>query len=47
MVSGFMGEDVTLPDYLGVLAGIIGFFVILIAVSGFIGAEKLEKRLAK
>jgi hypothetical protein len=42
-----MGEDVTLPEYLGVSACIVGFLVILIAVSGFIGAEKLEKRFAK
>jgi hypothetical protein len=47
MVSGFMGDDVTLPGYLGISAGIIGILVILIAVSGFIGAEKLEKRFAK
>jgi hypothetical protein len=44
MTSGFLGDGITLPDYLGVSAGIIGFFVVLIAVGGFIGAEKLEKR---
>ncbi|MEE9523755.1 MAG: hypothetical protein V3V59_03280 [Thermodesulfovibrionales bacterium] len=47
MVIGFMGEDVTLPDCLEVFFGLIGFLVILITVSGFIGAEKLEKMFAK
>jgi hypothetical protein len=47
MISGFLGDAVTLPDYFGVSAGIVGVVVIIIAVGGFIGAEKLEKRFAK
>ncbi len=40
--SGFMGEGLTLHGILGVSAGTVGFFVILMALAGFYGAEKAE-----
>ena len=41
--SGFMG-NVTIYRFLGVSAGVIGFFVMLIALGGFYGAEWAEKK---
>jgi len=32
---------------LGIRPGIIAFFVILMAIAGFFGAEKLEKKFNK
>ncbi len=44
LVSGHLGDGLTLPDFFGVSALLIGVMVIVIAAGGFIGAEKLEKR---
>ncbi|PKL37416.1 MAG: sulfurtransferase [Spirochaetae bacterium HGW-Spirochaetae-1] len=41
--SGFMGT-VTIYEYLGVSAGVVGFVVVLIALGGFFGAEWVEKK---
>ncbi len=38
---------VTLPELFNISFGTIVFFVVLIAVGGFIGAEKVEKLMAK
>ena len=40
--SGFAGR-LTLPDWLGVPAGVVVFAVVLMALFMFWGAEKLEK----
>ena len=45
-MSGFLG-DVTLPGYLGISAGVVGFIILLIALGGFVGAGKLEKRFSE
>ncbi len=44
MQSGFIGEEVTLPEFFGLSAWIVGGAVTGIAVAGFWGAEWLEKR---
>lgn len=44
--SGFLGERVTLSQWLGVSEGVIGFFIILVALGGFWGSETLEKIFA-
>lgn len=44
--SGFMGRA-TIPQFLGVSAGVVGFFVILMALGGFRGAEWLENKFGK
>jgi hypothetical protein len=44
--SGFMGRA-TLPQFIGLSAGVVGFFVILMALGGFWGAEWLERRFGK
>lgn len=41
--SGDMGT-ITIYKFLGVSAGVIGFFVILMALAGFYGAEWVEKK---
>ncbi len=41
--SGFMGR-VTLYEFFGLSAGVVGFIVMMIALSGFWGAEKLEEK---
>jgi uncharacterized protein len=38
---------ITLPELFNISFGTIVFFVVLIAVGGFIGAEKVEKLMAK
>ena len=38
---------VTLPELLNISFGTIVFIVVLIAVGGFIGAEKVEKLMAR
>ncbi|MCK4766435.1 MAG: YeeE/YedE family protein [Candidatus Aminicenantes bacterium] len=45
--SGFLGDSLTLHKALGVSAGVIGFFVILMALGGFWGAETLEKKFGE
>ena len=45
--SGFIGESITLYSALGVSAGVIGFFVLLMALGGFWGAEWLEKKFGE
>jgi hypothetical protein len=42
--GGFLGDTLTLPKVLGVSGGVVGFFVILMALGGFWGAETLEKK---
>jgi hypothetical protein len=44
--GGFLGDTLTLPKVLGVSGGVVGFFVILMALGGFWGAETLEKKFA-
>ena len=44
--SGSMGKF-TLDQWLGIPAGVVGFFVILIALGGFWGSELLEKRFGE
>ena len=41
--SGFMG-NVTIYKFFGISAGVIGFFVMLVALGGFYGAEWAEKK---
>ncbi len=43
--SGYLGSA-TLQQTLGVTAGVIGFFIVLIALGGFWGSEWLEKKFA-
>ena len=43
--AGSMG-DITVPEYFGVSAGIIGFLVILMAIGMFVGGEFLEKKFS-
>ncbi len=45
-VSGKMGQ-ITLYELTGIPYGVIMFLVILMAIGGFIGAEKVEKYFAK
>lgn len=44
--SGFMGS-VTLSDWLHIRPGLVAFFVILMALGMFWGAEFLEKKFGK
>lgn len=44
--SGFMGS-VTLSDWLHIRPGLVAFFVILMALGMFWGAELLEKKFGK
>ncbi len=44
--SGFMGRA-TLYQFIGIPAGVVGFFVVLMALGGFWGAEWLERRFDK
>lgn len=44
--GGFLGDSLTLPKALGVSPGLVGFFVILMALGGFWGSEALEKKFA-
>ena len=37
----------TIPQFIGVSAGVVGFFVILMALGGFWGAEWLESKFGK
>jgi len=46
-VSGFWGDRLTLPQVLGVSAGVVGFAVICVALLGFWGAEFLEKKFSR
>ncbi|MFH2012998.1 MAG: hypothetical protein ABIJ37_09910 [Pseudomonadota bacterium] len=46
-LSGFLGERITLYSILGISAGVIGFFVILMAIGGFWGAEWAEKKFGE
>jgi hypothetical protein len=41
--SGFMGRA-TIPQFIGVSSGVVGFFVVLMALGGFMGSEWLEKK---
>jgi len=41
--SGYMGT-VTLQNFFGVSAGVVGFVVMIIALAGFFGAEWIEKK---
>lgn len=41
--SGYMGT-ITIYQYLGVSAGVVGFAVIIMALGGFVGAEWVEKK---
>lgn len=41
--SGNMGT-ITIYEFLGVSAGVVGFIVMLIALGGFLGAEWIEKK---
>lgn len=45
-ISGSMGE-ITLPQLTGLPYGLLVFLVILMALGGFIGAEKVEKYFAQ
>ena len=42
-LSGDMGT-ITIYEFLGVSAGVVGFFVMLIALGGFFAAEWVEKK---
>jgi len=44
--AGSMGS-VTLPEFFNLSSGLIGFFVILLAVGMFLGGEWLEKKFSK
>ena len=44
--SGFMGRA-TIPQFIGVSAGVVGFFVVLMALGGFWGSEWLERKFGK
>ncbi len=44
MKSGFLGDSVTLPEYFGIPAWIVAVAISIIAISGFYGAEWLERR---
>jgi uncharacterized membrane protein YedE/YeeE len=46
LYSGSLGQ-ITFPDLTSLPKGIIIFLLVLMAVAGFIGAEKLEKRFSK
>lgn len=46
-VSGLFGERMTLYGILGISAGVVGFFVLLMALGGFWGAEWAEKRFGE
>jgi len=41
--GGHLGDFFTLDKLLGIRPGIIVFFVLVMAIGGFYGAEKLEK----
>ncbi|MCP4725184.1 MAG: YeeE/YedE family protein [bacterium] len=43
--TGFMGDRL-LTDWLGLSPGVVGFFVILMALGMFFGAEYLEKKFS-
>jgi len=45
--SGFWGDRLTLPQVLGIPAGVVGFAVIVMALLCFWGAELLEKKFAR
>jgi uncharacterized protein len=44
--SGFMGDSLTLPKFLGVSPGVVGAVVIVIALLGFWGSEIIEKKMS-
>ena len=44
MHSGFLGESVTLPEFLGLSPWLVGAAVVVVALVGFLAAEGLEKR---
>jgi hypothetical protein len=46
-ISGFLGERITIYGILGISAGVVGFFVLLMALGGFWGAEWAEKRFGE
>jgi len=43
LYSTSLGQ-ITLPDYLNLSYGILIFIIVFLAIGGFIGAEKIEKR---
>ena len=45
--AGYLGDNFTLDKLLGIRPGIIAFLVLLMAIGGFYGAEKLEKKFNK
>lgn len=45
--GGYLGDNFTLDKLLGVRPGIIAFAVLLMAIGGFYGAEKLEAKFNK
>jgi len=45
--AGFLGEMFTLDKLLGIRPGIIAFGIVLMALAGFYGAEKLEAKFNK
>lgn len=45
--GGFLGDDFTLDKLIGIRPGIVAFFVVLMAIGGFWGAEILEKKFNK
>jgi uncharacterized protein len=42
--GGYLGDSFTLDKLLGIRPGIVAFFVLLMAIGGFWGAEILEKK---
>jgi len=45
--GGHLGDDFTLDKLLHIRPGIIALLVLLMAIGGFYGAEKLEKKFNK
>jgi len=45
--GGHLGDNFTLDKLFGIRPGIIAFLVTLMAIGGFFGAEKLEKKFNK